>query len=213
MIDFSNILYTPLDIPKLPLRNRLSIIEKYIKFSDLINKPSDPTLPVFWKGVTCYKSDLYSAERLLHVGVYLDLSEELSEDIDLLESHLPIDIETISLWSNITHVPSHVDKRVYDTDLDFRFRFILAQDKDSFFIDYGGRQRYISMPATTNTFCFNNIDCKHGSTYDENNFKILGVIRGKIRSNRELSDLLQKSVDTYNEYAYLGSQFLGKQHE
>lgn len=207
MINFHDVLYTPLDIPKLPLENKSDIIEKYIKFSDIINKPTDPTLPTFWKGVTCYKSNLYSEERLLHSGVYLDLSKELSEDISILESHLPIDIETISLWSNVRQVPSHLDKKVYDTELDFRFRFIITQDKKSFFIDYNGKQKYIDIPDDTNTFCFNNQDCKHGSTYDPDNFKILGVIRGKIKNNEELSVILERSINKYKDSAFTDSTF------
>jgi hypothetical protein len=74
--------------------------------------------------------------------------------------------------------------------LDFRFRFVLSQEKKSFFVDYEGVKKYISLPATSNVFCFNNAVIKHGATYDETNNKILGVVRGKITNQEKAKNTL-----------------------
>jgi hypothetical protein len=210
MIDFDNILYSPLDIPTLPLKNRDRIIELYKEHASNITKPTDPNLPVFWKGLTCYKGPTFTTEMLMHVGTFIDMSDLLKDDVDILNTYLPIEVESISLWSNVQYVPSHQDKLMYDTRLDFRFRFIIAQDTKSFFIDYGDKKRYINIPDTTNTFCFNNQPCSHGASFDPNNFKILGVIRGKINDEQKLSDLLESSIQKYSNTCYTKENFFGQ---
>jgi hypothetical protein len=202
MINFDNILYTPLNIPMLPLTNRNRIVELYKEQATSINKPTDTSLPVFWKGVTCYKGPTFTPEMLMHVGRYIDMSDLLTEEVEILNNYLPIEVESISLWTNVQYVPSHQDKLLYDTRLDFRFRFVIAQDKKSFFIDYNNKKRYIDVPNSTNTFCFNNKPCSHGASFDPNNFKILGVVRGKINDEQKLSDLLENSIETYSESCY-----------
>jgi hypothetical protein len=139
---------------------------------------------------------------LMHVGRYIDMSDLLTEEVEILNNYLPIEVESISLWTNVQYVPSHQDKLLYDTRLDFRFRFVIAQDKKSFFIDYNNKKRYIDVPNSTNTFCFNNKPCSHGASFDPNNFKILGVVRGKINDEQKLSDLLENSIETYSESCY-----------
>jgi hypothetical protein len=202
MINFDNILYTPLNIPMLPLTNRNRIVELYKEQATSINKPTDTSLPVFWKGVTCYKGPTFTPEMLMHVGRYIDMSDLLTEEVEILNNYLPIEVESISLWTNVQYVPSHQDKLLYDTRLDFRFRFVIAQDKKSFFIDYNNKKRYIDVPNSTNTFCFNNKPCSHGASFDPDNFKILGVVRGKINDEQKLSDLLENSIETYSESCY-----------
>jgi hypothetical protein len=209
MINFDNVLYSPLDIPNLPLKNRNSIVELYKEYSTNISKPTDPNLPVFWKGLTCYKGPTFTPEMLMHVGTFIDMADLLKDEVEILNTHLPIEVESISMWSNVQYVPSHQDKLMYDTRLDFRFRFIVAQDTKSFFIDYGDKKRYINMPDTSNTFCFNNQSCSHGASFDPNNFKILGVIRGKINNEKKLSDLLKSSIQKYSDTCYTQDNYFG----
>ena len=125
MINFDNILYTPLNIPMLPLTNRNRIVELYKEQATSINKPTDTELPVFWKGVTCYKGPTFTPEMLMHVGRYIDMSDLLTEEVEILNTYLPIEVESISLWTNVQYVPPHQDKLLYDTRLDFRFRFAI----------------------------------------------------------------------------------------
>jgi hypothetical protein len=209
MINFDNVLYSPLDIPNLPLKNRNSIVELYKEYSTNISKPTDPNLPVFWKGLTCYKGPTFTPEMLMHVGTFIDMADLLKDEVEILNTHLPIEVESISMWSNVQYVPSHQDKLMYDTRLDFRFRFIVAQDTKSFFIDYGDKKRYINIPDTSNTFCFNNQACSHGASFDPNNFKILGVIRGKINNEQKLSDLLKSSIQKYSDTCYTQDNYFG----
>ena len=133
----------------------------------------------------------------------------LKEEIDIMNSYLPLEVETISLWTNVQYVPPHKDKKVYDTRLDFRFRFVIAQEKKSFFIDYEHKKRYIDVPNTTNLFCFNNQSCMHGGSFDESNFKILGVIRGKINDGQKLSDLLENSIQKYSDTCFTKDNYFG----
>ena len=119
MINFDNILYTPLDIPLLPLSNRDSIIDLYKEHATSINKPTDINLPVFWKGITCYKGPSFTSEMLMHVGTYIDMSSLLQEEVNILNTHLPIEVESISLWTNVQYVPPHQDKLLYDTNFKF----------------------------------------------------------------------------------------------
>ena len=207
MINFDNILYTPLDIPLLPLSNRDSIIDLYKEHATSINKPTDINLPVFWKGITCYKGPSFTSEMLMHVGTYIDMSSLLQEEVNILNTHLPIEVESISLWTNVQYVPPHQDKLLYDTRLDFRFRFVIAQDKKSFFIDYNSKKRYINLPDSTNTFCFNNQPCSHGASFDPDNFKILGVVRGKINDEQKLSNLLESSIQKYSDSSYTTNNY------
>jgi hypothetical protein len=207
MINFDNILYTPLDIPLLPLSNRDSIIDLYKEHATSINKPTDINLPVFWKGITCYKGPSFTSEMLMHVGTYIDMSSLLQEEVNILNTHLPIEVESISLWTNVQYVPPHQDKLLYDTRLDFRFRFVIAQDKKSFFIDYNNKKRYINLPDSTNTFCFNNQPCSHGASFDPDNFKILGVVRGKINDEQKLSNLLESSIQKYSDSSYTTNNY------
>jgi hypothetical protein len=207
MINFDNILYTPLDIPLLPLSNRDSIIDLYKEHATSINKPTDINLPVFWKGITCYKGPSFTSEMLMHVGTYIDMSSLLQEEVNILNTHLPIEVESISLWTNVQYVPPHQDKLLYDTRLDFRFRFVIAQDKKSFFIDYNNKKRYINLPDSTNTFCFNNQPCSHGASFDPDNFKILGVVRGKINDEQKLYNLLESSIQKYSDSSYTTNNY------
>lgn len=202
MINFDTILYTPLNIPVLPLINRNRIVDLYKEHATSINKPTDTALPVFWKGLTCYKGPTFTPEMLMHVGRYIDMSDLLTEEVEILNTYLPIEVESISLWTNVQYVPPHQDKLLYDTRLDFRFRFVIAQDKKSFFIDYNNKKRYIDLPDSTNTFCFNNQPCTHGASFDPDNFKILGVVRGKINNEQKLSDLLESSIEKYSDSCY-----------
>lgn len=209
MINFDNILYTPLDIPLLPLSNRDRIVELYKVHANSINKPTDTNLPVFWKGITCFKGPTFTPEMLMHVGTYIDMGDLFKEEVDILNTYLPIEVESISLWTNVQYVPSHQDKLLYDTRLDFRFRFVIAQDKKSFFIDYNNKKRYINLPESTNTFCFNNQPCSHGGSFDPNNFKILGVIRGKINDEQKLSNLLENSIQKYSDICFTRDNYFG----
>lgn len=209
MINFDNILYSPLNIPVLPLANRDKIIELYNIHATNIGKPSDPTLPVFWKGITCYKGPTFTPDMLMHVGTYIDMSNLLKDDIEIMNAYLPLEVESISLWTNVQYVPAHQDKAIYDTRLDFRFRFVIAQEKKSFFIEYENKKRYIELPDTTNLFCFNNQQCTHGGSFDETNFKILGVIRGKINDEQKLSDLLESSIQKYSTTCYTKENYFG----
>jgi hypothetical protein len=207
MFDFDNVLYAVLDMPILPFVNRQEITKIYHQHRDDITKKENSTSVSYWQGITCYKSALYDPKNLLYPGPHIDLSYLIQDEITILTQHLPIDIETISLWTNSCFVPSHVDAKIYDTDLDFRFRFVLSQEKKSFFVDYEGVKKYISLPATSNVFCFNNAVIKHGATYDETNNKILGVIRGKIINQEKLKILIQQSLDKYPDLCFLKSNY------
>jgi hypothetical protein len=209
MINFDNVLYTPLDMPLLPLANRDKIIEVYTDRANSINKPTEPHLPIFWKGVTCYKGPAFTPDMLMHVGTYIDMADLLKDDIEIMNTHLPIEVESISLWTNVQYVPSHQDKLMYDSRLDFRFRFVIAQDKQSFFIDYNNKKRYITLPETTNMFCFNNQSCMHGGSFTQDNFKILGVIRGKINDEQKLSDMLKNSIQKYSDTCFTKDNYFG----
>ena len=199
MINFDNILYTPLNIPMLPLTNRNRIVELYKEQATSINKPTDTSLPVFWKGVTCYKGPTFTPEMLMHVGRYIDMSDLLTEEVEILNTYLPIEVESISLWTNVQYVPSHQDKLLYDTRLDFRFRFVLIQEDPSFFIKYENRSKYIDLPPDANVFAFNNYSCKHGATVP-NGKKVLGIIRGKINNYNKFLNLIEMSYNKYNKF-------------
>lgn len=207
MFDFDDVLYAVLDMPILPFNNRQEITQIYHQHRDDITKKENSTSGSYWQGITCYKSTLYDPKNLLYPGPHIDLSHLMQDEIAILTQYLPIAIETISLWTNSCFVPSHVDAKIYDTDLDFRFRFVLAQEKKSFFIDYEGVKKYISLPATSNVFCFNNAVIKHGATYDETNNKILGVVRGKITDQEKLKTLLKSSVDRYRDLCFLKNNY------
>jgi hypothetical protein len=202
MINFDKILYTPLDIPKLQFTNKDIIVEQYNIHSNDIVRRIQPTDKSYWQGITCYKGPNFDPEMLLYPGSYVDMKNLLEDEIDILNSYLPLEVESISLWTNTQYVPSHVDKRMYNTSLDFRFRFIISQEKKSFFIDYNGIKRHITLPDSSNIFCFNNQIMKHGATYEHDNFKILGVIRGKINNEKKFSELLEASIIKYNEYHF-----------
>ena len=207
MFNFDNVLYAVLDMPILPFSNRQEITQIYHQHRSDINKEENSISGSYWQGITCYKSALYEPKNLLYPGPHIDLGHLMQDEIAILTQHLPIAIETISLWTNSCFVPSHVDAKIYDTDLDFRFRFVLAQEKKSFFIDYEGVKKYISLPATSNVFCFNNAVIKHGATYDETNDKILGVVRGKITDQEKLKTLLESSVDRYRDLCFLKNNY------
>ena len=49
----------------------------------------------------------------------------------------------------------------------------------------------------------------HGGSFDENNFKILGVIRGKINDEQKLSDLLENSIQKYKDTCYTQDNYFG----
>jgi len=206
----SKILFTPLDIPRLMFRHKQQILDLYHEYAADINKPSNPNFPTVWKGIICYKSGNFVEDNLLHKGYHLDLSGYLIDEIQILENFLPIELESISLWTNVRHVNAHVDKKIYDTKFDFRFRFILAQDQDSFFIQHEDQNRYIKMPTLTNVFCFNNQECKHGGTYRPDNHKVLGIIRGKIIDNKKLQELVDQSIETYRDYVIFSDDLLDK---
>jgi hypothetical protein len=74
MMDISKISFTPLDIPMLPFKEKDKLIDIFYKEMELISKPSDPSLPTFWKGFTCYKSKEFNDDNLLHKGKFIDLS-------------------------------------------------------------------------------------------------------------------------------------------
>ena len=95
MINFDNILYTPLDIPLLPFSKRSQIVDLYQAHATNIEKPTDPNLPVFWKGITCYKGPSFTPEMLLHVGTFIDMADLFKEEIDIMNNHLPLEVETI----------------------------------------------------------------------------------------------------------------------
>ena len=201
------VLFTPLAIPKLEFRNQSRIVKLYNEFSADINKPSDTKFPVVWKGITCFKSNTFVDDDLLHKGYFLNLEKEFSDEIEILKNYLPIQLESISLWTNVRHVNSHYDKKIYETIDDFRFRFIMLQKYDSFFISFQDRQKHIRLPVESNVFCFNNNLCRHGGTYREDNEKILGVIRGKIVDQQRLSELVTMSVDKYKNYCLMVDNF------
>jgi hypothetical protein len=205
MMDISKISFTPLDIPMLPFKEKDKLIDIFYKEMELISKPSDPSLPTFWKGFTCYKSKEFNDDNLLHKGKFIDLSSLLAEEISILETNLPITLESISLWANHRDVIPHFDAKIYETDLDFRFRFIIIQEKESFFIKVGNDLKFITMPSVTNSFCFNNQLFKHGGTYNESNKKILGIVRGKIIDVDNLKILLDRSANLYKEHAIIAS--------
>jgi hypothetical protein len=204
-MNLENLYYIPLTIPKLPFKNAREIIEIFYQQSAPIDKKTND-MPTFWDGFLCYKSSSYKDENLLYPGKFVNLENLLTEEIEILSSYLPLDIETISLWSNRIDVPPHVDQKVYDQEFDFRFRFTLIQEDQSFYIYKKDKFKFIKMPEDTNTFTFNNINCKHGGTKIQSR-KILGIIRGKITDMSRMVKLFEDSYLQYKDFALTNKDF------
>jgi hypothetical protein len=123
MINFDNILYTPLDIPLLPFSNRSQIVDLYQTHATNIEKPTDPNLPVFWKGITCYKGPSFTPEMLLHVGTFIDMADLDLFIFGIYGKHLP---KVNS--SNYSILPKLLREKIESKDFEEEIKHLLTNE-------------------------------------------------------------------------------------
>lgn len=206
MTQIENLYYCPVSSLYLPFENRLKLIQIFEEYSRPISKKSNSKQYDFWNGITCYKSHLFQEENLLYPGPEIDCTKYLEKEISILEQ-LPLEIESISLWRNNKPVPGHNDAVVYrNQKIDFRFRFFLNSDVASFFIQKGSKKYLINESSKSNIFVFNNQNCLHGSDFFSSSKKILGIVRGKIKTD-EFMKFIQREAEISSENCLYSKDF------
>ena len=196
------IVYTPLDLPKIEpddwdvfwqiwnqYSGKLIKVRSNGSHSDAIVGRSD-----IWQGLDIYKNSN------LHVwqAPFYDIKEQLPKLYNTLIS-LPIsNIRQIRLVSSKLQVDPHSDdvKDIWVA----RAYFHYTSPKEQWFFtkpgDYYGERSYITRPAETNWFAYNDKHCWHATDYNPEYPKILLQIFADSLSK----NLIDSSIEKYKDY-------------
>lgn len=121
---------------------------------------------------------------------------------------LPVDdILVFNLWSAVQTFSEHRDSaEMIDCPNSFRILFYDENPENSLYVFDNPTKPYhceettfLPNVPTTNTYMWNNLRCMHGSVYDPNYKKVLGVIVGLVNPDK-YDEVMSRSVETYKDY-------------
>jgi hypothetical protein len=173
------LIFTPVDLPKIEP-------DDWDIFWDIWNTHSRPLVKVrqntdlsvapvgtnnIWIGLDVYK--LYNTE-MPYTAPYVDIKELLPNMHRQLLDIAP-NLYRVRLLQSCVNIASHTDTntdlwnlRAFIHNVDSYTQWYFTKPNDS-----TGERTYITMPADTNWFMYNDKHCWHGTDYDPDNKKIL----------------------------------------
>lgn len=119
-------------------------------------------------------------------------------------------ILNITLWSSIKSLPEHKDSTEYiDIPAAFRIKLYDENPEETLFVfdnplrpyEIGEAKALPRLPGS-NSYVWNNLRVKHGSTYDPKYKKILAVVAG-IPDPIRYETLLDTSINMYNQHCLI----------
>jgi hypothetical protein len=125
-------------------------------------------------------------------------------------------IQSLQMWSSTNRVAAHTDHSAF-IDCPLSFRIMLYDEnpgptlalQESLPDDNWDTARpfYCEVPEETNSFVWNNLRTKHGSTHDPKYRKVLAIIQNGDIDWIKLDRLLEKSTGAFdNRYQLLSSR-------
>jgi hypothetical protein len=197
------IVYTPLDLPKIEPDSWDVFWEIWNQYSGNLTKMisngnhSDSAVGRndVWQGL-----DIHKDPRSLNVwqAPFYDIKEKLPKLYNTITS-LPIkNIRQVRLVSSKIQIDPHSDdeKDIWVA----RAYFHYTSPKEQWFFtrpnDVYGQRTYITLPAETNWFTYNDKYCRHATDYDSKYPKILLQIFASNLSK----ELVDASIEKYKEH-------------
>jgi hypothetical protein len=196
------IVYTPLDLPKAEPDDWNVFWEIWNTYSGKLFKTmsngthSDAVVgrSDIWQGLDIYKNSNFNSWQ----APFYNIKEQLPKLYSTLIL-LPIsNIRQIRLVSSKLQVDPHSDD-VKDIWVARAYFHYTAPKEQWFFTkpgDYHGKRSYITRPAETNWFAYNDKYCWHATDYDEKYPKILLQIFADGLS----TNLIDSSIEKYKDY-------------
>lgn len=197
------IVYTPLDLPKIEPDDWNTFWTIWNTHSDSLVKVSfngvHSDSPVgrndIWQGLDIFVSKNSTA---IWTAPFYDIREELPNLYNTLAT-LPIpNIYRVRLVSSKQPVGPHSDDKK-DTWVARAYLHYTAPTGQWYFIrpgDMGGQRSYITLPAETNWFAYNDKHCWHATEYDEKYPKILL----QVFASSVPMELVNTSIEKYKEH-------------
>lgn len=201
--DYGKFCFVPLDIPCIKHNDFANwYFEKAIPITRIFNdKTSDaligssPFLSVDyteWKVPEKTKWDINVQDDLFLQ--FPSLREQILDYFPFKELHW------INIWSSYKSVQPHRDDSYYfDTPLSFRLMIHDENPKPTlFFLDQFNQKHYPDW-GETNSFVFNNLRLKHGSSYNPAYRKCIFVFWRYVLDIKKYRDLLERSISKFQD--------------
>lgn len=135
-------------------------------------------------------------------------SKEFPKLWQQFHDQLPCDkLLRLTLWSSRHSIHEHRDTAEYlDVPLSYRIKLYDENPEETLYVYDNPLQPYASGEPTmlprapgTNSFVWNNLRCKHGSTFNEGKRKLLAFAFG-LTNVEKYEHLLETSINTYADY-------------
>lgn len=200
------IVYTPLNLPKIEPDDWNAFWQIWNQYSGaLVKIASNGTHSTsiigrndIWQGLDIYKNSNINVWQ----APFYDIKEKLPKLYNTLIS-LPIsNMRLIRLVSSKLQVDPHSDD-IKDTWVARAYFHYTAPAEQWFFTkpgDYFGERSYITRPAETNWFAYNDKHCWHGTEYNAEHPKILLQIFADSLSKNLIDDSIKKYKDYTIDY-------------
>jgi hypothetical protein len=237
---YGKYLYVPYAIPKIEAKNRLDFLHFY--FTNAKNIKRNDTWKN-WQDLSNEndkKLDAASAEKRVSPSRSItsrippgtrdtnfvpEIYEKFPEIFEQVNEYLPfIDIDTFSwtMWSTNREVVAHRDYgndfgSQLDAPVNIRIKLFDSNPEETLFLSHFSTdekpKQNIIVPGDTNTFAWNNLRLKHGSSYSDQHKKILMIVsqsnlsRMLVGKNlNRFTDLLDKSIHRYHNYLFVDTK-------
>lgn len=172
-----------------------------------------------WRGIQAISGPHVTSPIYKWNQEFLSLFPDLMEQVKDVFPFL--DIHTFHFWEQAREIPAHQDGGAADLSYLFpwSYRFIiLEQDEPTFYVQKlltanqlpytNGKERlwpkvseekeFLRLPKDSNTFCFNNSGCLHGSLLPKGR-KVVGFFDAEIDFTRHLN-IIKNSVENHFDY-------------
>jgi len=201
--DYKNYCFVPLDIPLIKDDNFASwYFEKALPIKRLYNDKESNAIP----GSSPFLSVDYTEwgipeKTRWNINLQEDMFLKFPALREQILDYLPFkELHWINIWSSYKPILLHRDDSYYfDTPLSFRLMIHDENPAPTLFFENESKERIYPDLSETNSFVFNNLRVRHGSTYDPAYKKIIFVFWRYVLDVKKYRDLLERSISKFKD--------------
>jgi hypothetical protein len=216
--------YVPLNIPRIENTNLVEWfnLQKKKIYKNVVDVASTNTNISNYEAVDVLPSGTLEYHKSISswdLNVKNEFLVLFSDFYQEILHHFPFkSLSRIRMWSSTTDIPYHRDQARF-TDNPSTFRLMLHDENPNQTLSIAeclpdaelNTNNIFTLPElkNTNSFVWNNLRIKHGSTYNSNHRKILILFEGYELDVDRYNELMKRSIDKYKNELLVSDNFIG----
>lgn len=215
--EYGQYTFVPFHIPKIVPQNLEEFLEFYKENSKVSVRQTKGDVSGYGQSPQFFTLDTEHKDKSYWSTNYSqDFKIKFKEIFEQIYEYLPGDPTGahFKFWSSFKTIGSHRDESpMVDLPLGIRIKIYDNNEVETLYnivspVDKTSDKIYrLPIPDNTNSFAWNNLRVRHGSTYSPGNQKILILANFTNYNWKKYRDLLEKSISMYNDYCVKDNKF------